>query len=144
MQILPVNFKTFKTIDVKNPNQIFRIWILSNRDIDFIHQPETNLETMWKNYNPVNLDLLVREESTQIRNKPKLWKINFPKASIYQSNKREYKVFARPSLLIVAPWVSRLLLIISSGVIIIRLHNASSSPWASHLNWEWTKPNQPN
>lgn len=52
-----------------------------------------------------------------------------------QSNNREYIVFAKPSRLIVALWGSRLLLITSSGVIMTRLHNASSNAAVSHLRW---------
>jgi hypothetical protein len=51
----------------------------------------------------------------------------------YQLNKWEYIVLAKPSLLTVAPWGSRVFLIISSGVIITRLHSASSNAWGSHL-----------
>jgi hypothetical protein len=51
----------------------------------------------------------------------------------YQSNRREYIVFANPSLLTVAPSGSRLLFITSSGVTITRLRSASSSADASHL-----------
>lgn len=51
----------------------------------------------------------------------------------YQSNNREYMVLAKPSRLTVAPRGSRLLLITSSGVIMTRLHNASSSASGSHL-----------
>lgn len=60
----------------------------------------------------------------------------------YQSNKREYMVLAKPSRLIVAPNVSRLLLMISSGVTMTLLHNASSSAHDSHLcinRQEWKK-----
>ena len=49
------------------------------------------------------------------------------KLQSYQSNKREYIVFAKPSLLTAAPRGSRLLLITSSGVTITRLHSASSN-----------------
>ena len=58
------------------------------------------------------------------------------KKSHYQSNKREYMVLAKPSLLTVAPRGSRLFLMISSGVTIIRLHSASSKACTSHLEYE--------
>lgn len=37
--ILPVRFKAFETIDIKDPNQRFRIGVLSNGIINLVHQP---------------------------------------------------------------------------------------------------------
>lgn len=51
----------------------------------------------------------------------------------YQSKSREYIVFAKPSRLTAALWGSRLRFITSSGVIMTRLHNASSRASALHL-----------
>lgn len=53
--------------------------------------------------------------------------------STYQSNNREYKVLAKPSLPTTAATGSRLLLITSSGVTITRFNSASSNPLRSHL-----------
>lgn len=38
-QLLPIVLKTFKTIDVKDPNQRLWVIILSNWNINFVHQP---------------------------------------------------------------------------------------------------------
>jgi len=51
----------------------------------------------------------------------------------YQSNRREYSVLAKPSLLTMAEPGSRALVMTSSGVTITRLMSASSKPWPSHL-----------
>lgn len=70
------------------------------------------------------------QETTSICYKPETM---IQKLASYQSNKREYIVLAKPSLLTVAAWGSRLLLMISSGVIITRLRSASSNEGGSHL-----------
>ena len=34
---LPVKFGTLKLIDIKNTSQLFRVWVLSNGDINYFH-----------------------------------------------------------------------------------------------------------
>ena len=36
---LPVKLGTLKPIDIKNTSQLFRLWVLSNGDINYFHYP---------------------------------------------------------------------------------------------------------
>lgn len=131
-QLLPVSFKAFKTINIKDPNQTIWTRILTNGEVDFVNQPGHNRKM-------IN-DALLHRFLPWRMNSNVQWIWNLKKileVGIYQLNKREYIILAKPSLLTVAPSGSRLLLIISPLVIIIRLHNAFSSASRSHLNWGW-------
>lgn len=39
MWSLPVEFKTFKSINIQNSNQWFRIWVLPNWIVNLLHEP---------------------------------------------------------------------------------------------------------
>lgn len=63
--------------------------------------------------------------------------INKNDLNIYQSNNREYTVLAKASLLSTAASGSRLLVMFSSRVTMMRLHNESSSAFTSHLRVQY-------
>jgi len=92
---MPVWLEALKTIDVQDTNKTFRASILPNGTIDFINKPRKR-KTTSQNGDAVFFFMCC------IRNAMELITMKKMALLCYQSNKREYIVFARPSLLTVA------------------------------------------